>query len=170
MRFPRIHAIRFRTSDMETDGRKARFLGEFESFADHLIDVPLDRSIAYAENFAKLDALFSAKALEVGRPLRVLCDITCIPKTYILFLFGLGFEKGYFARFDCLYSEGNYSAVDRSASQELSVQVEHGPISEGKWDSLSVPFFEAGAPIPRSRDLLVTLGGELGLTVPFIEK
>lgn len=97
-------------------------------------------------------------------------SLTCIPKSYILVLLGMGFEKGYFAKLDCIYSEGDYAIVSKQPTPSLSVGAEHGPISEGQWDSLSIPFFEADSPIPGSRDLLVTLGGELGLTVPFIEK
>jgi hypothetical protein len=42
--------------------------------------------------------------------------------------------------------------------------------SEGVWESLPVPFFESESTIPNHRDVLVALGGEVGLTLPFIEK
>lgn len=98
----------------------------------------------------------------------MLLDITCFPKSYILYLLGMGFKKEYLAKLDCLYSEGSYKDVE--ASGAFKVISDHGPISEGKWDSMSIPFFEAEVPIPKSRDVLVTVGGEVGLTVPFIEK
>ncbi len=128
------------------------------------------RSFSYSDNVRRLDDFLTARTLEKRRPLRVLCDITCIPKSYLLVILGMGFKKGYFARFDCIYSEGDYTGVGEPAHTSKIVGTEIGPISEGKWDSLPVPFFEATSPIPGSRDLLVTLGGEVGLTVPFIEK
>ena len=169
-RFASISAIRFQTTDRETDSRKSKFLAELQSITDQLDEIQLGTSTEYAENFRILDDIFAGKALERGRPLRVLCDITCIPKSYILFLLGLGFEKGYFARFDCLYSEGDYNAVYKPPVTKSTGGAEQGPISEGAWDTLSIPFFEPTAPIPKSRDLVVTVGGEVGLTVPFIEK
>jgi hypothetical protein len=82
----------------------------------------------------------------------------------------MGFSKGYFARLDCLYSEGDYEAINTPSTEKKIISTEAGPISEGKWDSLPVPFFEGGQAIPGSRDVLVTLGGEVGLAIPFIEK
>jgi hypothetical protein len=163
----KLNVLRFETTDQENDHRKNNFLSELSLASNELETWQLGRSIAYASNVRLLDEFLAQAVSKAGRPLRLLFDMTCFPKSYILFLLGMGFKKGYLAKLDCLYSEGSYSAVEASTLRGTS---DHGPISEGKWDSMSVPYFEAEVPIPKSRDVLVTIGGEVGLTVPFIEK
>ena len=43
-------------------------------------------------------------------------DITCIPKTYILYLLGLGFTEEVVARLDCLYAPGTYDLMADNAA------------------------------------------------------
>lgn len=161
-----LHMIRFATSDREIDDRKAGFVKMLSSRTKNLVEVQLGRSSEYQKNIELLDQFISRRVAEAGRPIKLLVDFTCIPKSYLLALLGMGFDKGYFARFDGLYSEGNYGELYSTESASAEV----GYISEGKWDSMAIPFFEADNPIPSSRDLLVTLGGEVGLTIPFLEK
>ena len=43
-------------------------------------------------------------------------------------------------------------------------------LSEGEWKSLQIPYLEAANFISDARHLIVSLGGELGLTLPFVER
>jgi len=43
-------------------------------------------------------------------------------------------------------------------------------ISVGEWTSVQIPYLTADQFMPSSRDLIVTLGGEIGLSLPFIER
>ncbi|RXH35559.1 hypothetical protein XH94_25680 [Bradyrhizobium zhanjiangense] len=71
---------------------------------------------------------------------------------------------------DCLYAEGKYP-LSKQHEASASLANSTGSItSEGVWESLPIPFFESESTIPNHRDVLVTLGGEVGLTLPFIEK
>src|SRR5665213_468426 len=163
----KLKVLRFETTEREDDDLKTGFITELSSASTNLEQWWLGKSTAYSSNLRLLEDLIAKSVAEAGRPLRVLFDITCFPKSYILFLLGMGFKKGFLAKLDCLYSEGDYAGVDTSTLRGTS---DVGPISEGKWDSMSIPYFEAEVPIPKSRDVLVTVGGEVGLTVPFIEK
>jgi hypothetical protein len=124
----------------------------------------------FSHNVEQIDRFLKGYVLTKRRPLKVLCDISCIPKSYLLLLLGLGFRKNYFARFDCLYSEGRYPLGKQHAAAASAAIAAGSIISEGVWESLPVPFFESESTIPNHRDVLVSLGGEIGLALPFIEK
>jgi hypothetical protein len=96
-------------------------------------------------------------------------DVTCIPKTYVLYLLGLGFTEELVARLDCIYAPGIYDLMADNAAGSSVVSGPRSILSEGEWRSRQVPYLEAANYIANDSDLLVTLGGELGLTLPFIE-
>ncbi|ABE41170.1 hypothetical protein RPD_3951 [Rhodopseudomonas palustris BisB5] len=125
----------------------------------------LNRSTDFEANSERLQTLLRDRFVRCGRPLRVLIDITCMPKSYIGFLCGLGFSNDYVCRIDCLYSEGVYalSGVGDSGGPRSI-------ISEGEWTSLQIPYLEASNIFSSERDLIVTLGGEIGYSLPFIER
>ncbi len=127
--------------------------------------VALERSVLFDANADIIATELRERAEAKGMPLRVLVDISCMPKSYISYLVGLGFANGYVSRLDCLYSEGRYNLAGASTQGgPLSV------ISEGDWSSLLIPYLEAAETFPSQRDLLVILGGEIGFSLPFIER
>jgi len=126
----------------------------------------LARSTDFDANSGTLQTLIHDRYLQAKRPLRVLMDITCIPKCYVSFMCGLGFGNDYFCRLDCLYAEGAYTltGVPAEAGGPQSIT------SEGEWTSLQVPYLEAANVFSNERDLIVVLGGEIGYSLPFIER
>lgn len=125
----------------------------------------LGRSTAFDINITEIELQIRDRFSIRKRPLRVLVDISCIPKSYLSFLCGLGFSNDYICRFDCLYSEGKYDMI--------GVPGPGGPrsiMSEGEWTSLQIPYLEANEVFAVERDLIVILGGEIGLSLPFIER
>ena len=131
---------------------------------DHKV-LALERSVLFDANADLIATELRERAEAKGMPLRVLIDISCIPKSYISYLVGLGFANGFVSRLDCLYSEGRYDLAGASTQGgPLSI------ISEGDWSSLLIPYLEAAETFPSQRDLLVILGGEIGFSLPFIER
>jgi len=165
-----INLIKFVSRDDSVEQMKSIVYDKFKNLFHDTRVIPLAPSVGAHENFQMLEQWFRDKYVSIGRPMRVLMDITCIPKTYILFILGLGFTRDYLACFDCLYSPGLY---DLSTPNTEMIVGRGGPraiLSEGEWHSRQIPYLEPRNIIASDRDLIVTLGGELGLSLPFIEK
>jgi hypothetical protein len=125
----------------------------------------LNQSTEFDTNSVLIETALRDRFQERKLPLRVLVDISCIPKAYISFLCGLGFTNDYVCRLDCLYSEGTYNIAGASTpGGPLSI------ISEGEWTSQQIPYLEASDMFSSKRDLIVILGGEIGYSLPFIER
>lgn len=169
-RFDKVTFLKFDSTHPTAEQRKMEQLKQAALYANHADVLELQESISFAPNIKLLDNFLGAQVNRAGRPIRVLCDISCIPKAYLLLLVGLGFGKGYFARLDCLYSNGKYALGKQHEAAASTSTREGSIISDGDWASLPIPFFEAEYTIPSARDVLVTLGGEVGLTLPFVEK
>lgn len=160
--------MKFASSNVETDNAKEDAFRRFQELysAERL---NLDASTDFPKNAHRIEAFFKDLCVEAKRPLRVLLDITCIPKSYLLFILGLGFSRNYIARLDCVYAEGAYTLADHAEDADDTERA-RGLISEGDWDSLQIPYLGAERAIPNARDLFVAMGGEIGLSLPFIEK
>ncbi len=170
-RIAELYVLRFSSAtNPRANELKDEQLKLVSKFSESCIPVELHSSISFSANVQEIDEFLLTHLVNKGRPLRVLCDISCIPKSYLLLLVGLGFRKNYFARLDCLYSEGRYPLSKQHAAAASLANSTGSITSEGVWDSLPIPFFESENTIPNHRDVLVTLGGEVGLTLPFIEK
>jgi hypothetical protein len=160
--------LKFASSSAEIDAAKEAALLQFRKvYPAELLN--LDISTEFAKNASRIESFIQDFSVKTGRPLKVLLDITCVPKSYLLLLLGLGFSRNYVSRLDCIYSEGAYALVDQ-AGEPSGGEKARGIISEGEWDSLQVPYLGAERAIPSARDLFVTMGGEIGLSLPFIEK
>jgi hypothetical protein len=127
----------------------------------------LNYATEFASNSCLIEEFITDRIVKAGRPLKILMDVTCMPKSYILFLIGLGFSRGLTARFDCMYAERDYVNLEYGTDRNTE---ELGFISEGIWSSLQIPYLGADNPIPRKRDLFVSMGGEIALSVSFLEK
>ncbi|MER8638798.1 hypothetical protein [Mesorhizobium sp. M1365] len=170
---PRLSLIKFKSWNDAIEDRKLAMLAEIRKFATIAETVSLAPSTDSQENFSTLEAWIREKYVAVKRPLRILIDITCIPKSYLLFLIGLGFTRDYFACFDCIYAGGKYDLNQEASSLEGSKPAIGGPrslISLGDWRSTLIPYLTAGQYLPGTIDLIVAMGGELGLSLPFIER
>lgn len=161
--------LKFASSSDAIEEAKAASLVEFQSLTKDVSVVEFFGSTEFQKNADRLVNLVTERVTQVGRPIKILVDITCMPKAYTLFLMGMGFFNGYISRLDCVYAEGAYSLGDPSTDPTPSPDA-RGIISDGEWSSLQVPYFNAKVAIPNSRDIIVAMGGEIGLSLPFIEK
>jgi len=168
---PAVTAVWFKSTSEEIDSRKEKQFELLQSNFDTVIALHLSKSTEIEQNFEAFRKFIEDKYAAVGRPLKVLIDISCIPKNYLLFLLGLGFVNDYFACFDCVYSAGNYDLISEPDEPvDEAGRIHRALISKGDWTSRQLPFFGGRDVFPKSRDLLVSMGGELGLAVPFLTK
>lgn len=161
-------ALRFASMSDEVDRRKDEHKKNLLDLGLNLSELNLEKSTNFRDNASKIELLIQDAVAERGRPLRILLDMTCLPKSYILFLVGLSFKTGLVSRLDCMYAEGSY-ALGKDDEGDVPT-LARGIISEGDWATLQVPYLEASSAIPRSQDIFVTMGGEIGLTLPFLTK
>lgn len=162
--------FKFESRSAETEAAKLTQLETFRSLQPALAVKQLGTSTENDINFSGIKAWLQDLYKSTGRPLSLLIDITCLPKTYVLYLIGLGFSEELVACMDCLYTPGQYDLVSNGASSPLALTGPRALLSEGEWHSRQIPYLEASDYIANDADLLVTLGGELGLSVPFIER
>lgn len=168
---PAFDLIKFESRSDEIERKKCTIQAEFESISPINSILKLRPSTEIQENFTIIENWFREKYVEAGRSLRVLLDISCVPKTYILFIVGLGFTRDYFACCDCIYAAGQYDLDNDHVS--AGVPAIGGPrplVSLGEWRSTLVPYLTAAEYLPGSSDLIVAMGGEFGLSLPFIER
>ena len=165
-----VALLKFSSRDADIETRKQQAQTAFRGlFTIELIE--LKSSVDAEPNFRKLEGWLRDKYVARGRPLRVLVDITCVPKTYLLFILGLGFTRDYLACLDCLYAAGVYDLNAAGGGADAGrIGGPRALLSEGEWRSRQIPYLEPRDVIASERDIIVTLGGELGLSLPFIEK
>lgn len=168
---PEVTTVWFESTSKEIDRRKAEQFELLQSHFDTVDELRLSKATEIEQNFETFRKFVEDKYSTIGRPLKVLVDISCMPKNYLLFLLGLGFVNDYFACFDCVYSAGNYDLVSEPEESADEVgRIHRALTSKGDWTSRQLPFFGGRDVFPKSRDLLVSMGGELGLAVPFVTK
>jgi len=167
---PELTLFKFASRSQEIEDAKASQLKTFLTLQPNLTIKDLEASTEAEKNFRALKAWLQDLYAKAGRPLSILLDITCVPKTYVLYLIGLGFSDELVARLDCLYTPGRYDLVSGGAATPPALTGPRSLLSEGEWHSRQIPYLEASEYIANDADLLVTLGGELGLSVPFIER
>lgn len=159
--------LRFESGDVAMDERKDEVQAQLSALFSSAQILKLNKSTEFSENAELMEVFFRDEFKKKKRPLRILVDITCIPKSYLLFIIGMNFSCNYVSRIDCVYAEGNYNLEEApldSASGDI------GLISEGEWDALQLPYLGADSAIPANRDLVVSMGGEIGLSLSFIER
>jgi hypothetical protein len=165
-----VDILRFKSFDDTTEKRKDVVQKEIVTHLPRHKLLPLDSAIEFRKNANSIETLIREHYARVRRPLRILVDVSCLPKNYILFLLGLGFRREFVGRFDLLYSEGRYHYETESPTRPTTSQNLRGVISDGEWTSLQIPYLEGRQYIPEVRDLIASLGGELTLSVPFIQR
>lgn len=167
---PDLTLLKFASRSQEIEEAKSSQLEKFRALRPDLKVKNLDASIEAEKNFKSIKAWLQDLYAKAERPLSVLLDITCIPKTYVIYLIGLGFSDELVARIDCLYTPGKCDLASERIAVPHALTGPRALLSEGEWHSRQIPYLEASEYIANDADLLVTLGGELGLSVPFIER
>jgi len=162
--------LKFKSRSSEVEAAKMQHLATFKRSLGRSTVKELGPSTETKQNFVALKSWLQDRYIAAGRPLSLLVDVSCLPKTYILYLFGLGFTEEILARLDCLYAPGKYDLLADHAQSSSGLSGPRSIISEGDWCARQIPYLEATNYIAADSDLLVTLGGELGLTVPFLDR
>jgi hypothetical protein len=163
--FFRFESSSDRTSSLK-DVVETELLGLFPS-AERLNLLP---STETKKNFEKIQKFLSGKRQDARRPLRVAVNMSCLPKAYLLFLLGVFFKSDIAMEADFLYSPGVYDLVVENAVEGPSAPGPRGLLSIGEWKSQQLPFFTGQQVFASEQDLIVTVGGELGMMVPFLER
>jgi len=167
-----IRFLRFNSSDPAVHAAKDTVVKKFSDAGLTGERVPLDESTNFFSNSFRLEEFLTDQFVAVGRPLKVLMDMTCVPKSYLMFIIGLGFSRSMFCQLDCVYSEGEYKLGQghEPSPKLIASTAARVIISDGNWGSQQIPYLESNNPIPGKRDVIAALGAEVALSVPFIEK
>ena len=80
-----IKLLKFASRDSATEQKKLQSLKALKEHSKCEV-VDLNASIAFPENAEKIERFIEDQYVSAGHSLSVLVDITCIPKSYILFL------------------------------------------------------------------------------------
>ncbi|MFP3385874.1 hypothetical protein [Tritonibacter sp. SIMBA_163] len=163
-----VVAFRFCTDDERVEAKKDTCeLWLRENFTS-VSRVDLQKSVRVDENFATLKEeildLYRAKR----RPLKVLVNITCLPKAYVLFLLGLCMSADLVLDFDCLYAPGKYDLTSSNEDPDVNLGGPRSLVSLGKWTPVRIPYLSPGEFLPPNRDLIVSVGGEIGHSLPLV--
>jgi hypothetical protein len=163
-----VLALRFKSQDSEIETQKIEINRKFlEGLNSRFEAVQLLETTNFSQNCSDIESYFSKHFSQVGRPLRVLVDMSCLPKRYLLFILGLGFRNEYISSFDFIYAEGRYDV--RSIKSNLVNSVS-GLISRGDWATLQIPYMEGQSYSPSERDLCLSLGAEISAALPYIDR
>lgn len=160
--------LRFESSDGEIDKIKDAQVEYFRQRLNVSGVIPLKKSLEIKGNCAKLQAWVEDEYRRLGRPLKLLVDISCLPKSYVMFLIGMGFYLDAITRLDILYTPGTYDIYGSTESDGLG-----GPrslVSVGDWTSHQIPYLNSRNYMRGKRSVYVALGGEIALALPFIER
>jgi hypothetical protein len=164
-----VYFLLFDSVNAEAELRKKTMVQKMSEICSFGNLLELRRSTNFRANLKIFTQFLREKVDKTRRPIRVLLDMTCIPKSYMLFLLAWGFESGVVSRLDFFYSEGDYSITDLPDEHTLSA-IGREIVSEGAWESIQIPYLSSENVMPNRRDVFASLGGEVGLSVPFIEK
>jgi hypothetical protein len=167
---PPVSILRFASSDPEIGAAKKAKLAVMRAHCKIARIINLQISTNLQENYKVIESMLRDRAAKTKRPLRVLVDISCIPKAYVMFLVGAGFSRDYLAVMDCVYVAGAY---DHTAVDPPKFGLTTGNrtlVSVGDWRPEPIPYLTAADLMPARRDLLVTLGGELGMARSFMDR
>jgi hypothetical protein len=99
--------------------------------------------------------------MEFGRTVHIAFDVSSCPKAYMLFVLGFLGRLGYAFRFSLLYAGGEYIASPESEGRAVAARkVGEYPniMTEGRWSSVQVPYFEGQVRPERRRQGVVSIG------------
>ncbi|TPI28302.1 hypothetical protein FJW08_21240 [Mesorhizobium sp. B3-2-1] len=160
--------IHFASSDPEMETRKSGNRATIEGAISDCRILDLDRSAQFTDNAEKLEQEVFGVARKKGHALRVLMDMTCIPKRYLLFLLGLGFRRELFTSIDLVYAEAE--KYEMRAAQIDVAGKPLGLISEGEWATSQIPYLESEDYVPDRRNLYISVGAELTQASPIVDR
>lgn len=160
--------VQFASSDAEMESRKNSNRATIEGSIANCRILSLDRSAQFTDNAEKLEQEIFRVARKKGHALRVLMDMTCIPKRYLLFMLGLGFRRELFTSIDLVYAEAE--KYEMRAAQIDVAGKPLGLISEGEWTTSQIPYLESDNYVPDRRNLYISVGAELTQASPIVDR
>ncbi|MBY0282797.1 MAG: hypothetical protein K2W81_02390 [Sphingomonas sp.] len=142
-----------------TSGRRADHDAELWRLAtEHAVSVAdLGRqSVSDVESWRDAIAELVARTrIELGRPLDMVVDVSCLPKYYMLTLMGYCVSSGSVRSLRLLYAEGRYAPSDGNTS----LSPDHA-FTEGAWRSLPVPYLEGRLSPDKKVEVIASIGFE----------
>lgn len=163
-----IHILCFQSQSSAVMQKKSDAITHIKkTIGSRLRVVDLNSSLDFDANIREIQKLIAEAQTKKGYPLRVLIDMSCLPKRYLLFLLGLGFRGGRFSALHLIYAEGIYELSNEASFNKTT---RRGLISEGDWSSVQVPYLESREYAPSKRDLCIGVGAEISVAVPLIER
>ena len=157
----------FRSMNGDTTKRKEKFLEFLESKLGKKPRIwELDRSIDVDSNFAKIKSRISDLRKSLKRPVNILCDISCLPKSYILYLIGLSFNGEFGSRLTLFYAEAEKYEMKKGKRFSSRSNL----MSSGDWQLVLIPYFEPDDLITEGSELLLSLGAEIKACIAMIER
>lgn len=93
--------------------------------------------------------------IELGRPLDIVIDVSCLPKYYMLTLLGYCMSSGSVRSLRLLYAEGRYAPSDGNTS----LSADHS-FTDGSWRSLPVPYLEGRLAPDKKVEVVASIGFE----------
>ncbi|WP_134495991.1 hypothetical protein [Microvirga pakistanensis] len=106
----------------------------------------------------QFESLLTSIRSQLGRPVRVAIDTSCLPKHYILYLIGLSFENSLVSEMQLFYAEGLYSPVHLGANGNEGSNAYR--FSMGEWRPLAIPYFEGELALENKSRIVASLGFE----------
>lgn len=95
----------------------------------------------------------------LGRPVKVLVDVSCCPKAYILFIIGFALNSGCVSDLHLFYAQAFYSKETTDALLSGRQERKSYRFTEGEWRGVEIPYL-LGLENEGRRCLLVALGFE----------
>lgn len=163
-----VLVIHFASSDAEMESRKSDHRSIISLAVPNCCFLDLQRSAHFTENAERLEQEIFRVARTKGRALRVMMDMTCIPKRYLLFLLGMGFRRELFTSIDLVYAE-----AEKYEMQTASIEVAGRPvglISEGEWTTSQIPYLESEDYVSDRRNLYISVGAEITQASPIVDR
>lgn len=157
----------FKSADEPVRKKKEVFVDKIERrFGKSTTVLKLSSSIDADHNFKLIKEHLKKKKKDIGRPLKILCDISCLPKAYVAFLIGLGFRGEFATKVTFFYAE----AERYSLKEGQRFSAKHNLMTVGDWSINQIPYFESIDFISDDHPLAVSLGAEIKACIPLIER
>lgn len=163
----KILVLFFKSDDEVVVGSKEAFFSILKKKCKGMVTrVDLDYSTSIDLNFKKIKKTISEFRKTKGTALKILFDISCTPKSYTSFIFGLGFRGEFSTRLDVFYAE----AAKYSLKDGVRFSAKHNLMTVGDWSIVQIPYFESVEFITSSHPTVISLGAEIKACIPLVER
>lgn len=118
-------------------------------------------------NFENLARLVRLEVQRIRRPLNLLLDVSCCPKSMITFLIGFCLSNGLIKSIQLFYAHTKYELkIAPSTDNEQPLY----RFTDGVWSAVQIPYFEGIYRPSALRKLIVMMGAEISTTESFLRR